>query len=75
MKCSHNDCFTCPYPDCIADGKDLVEGRKKLSPQELVERRKATQKRWYEKHKKERKEYYHKRYLKKKAEALEEVEG
>ena len=17
MKCNHNDCFTCPYPDCV----------------------------------------------------------
>lgn len=22
FKCTHDDCFTCPYPDCIADGVD-----------------------------------------------------
>ena len=21
MKCNHNDCFTCPYPDCMASKK------------------------------------------------------
>jgi hypothetical protein len=23
MKCTHNDCFTCPYPDCIAGAKTV----------------------------------------------------
>lgn len=25
MKCGHNDCFTCPYPDCIMDKYDRSE--------------------------------------------------
>lgn len=36
MKCKHNDCFTCPYPDCIAgssmayaDPVKLEESRQK----------------------------------------------
>lgn len=36
MKCKHNDCFTCPYPDCIAgssmayaDPSKLEESRQK----------------------------------------------
>ena len=22
-RCKHNDCFTCPYPDCIAGTSDM----------------------------------------------------
>ncbi len=35
MKCNHNDCFTCPYPDCILGSKDAC-----YSPEKLEERRK-----------------------------------
>lgn len=24
MKCNHNDCFTCPYPDCIMGTNDAA---------------------------------------------------
>lgn len=24
MACKHDDCFTCPYPDCIASEKQLL---------------------------------------------------
>lgn len=33
MKCQHNDCFTCPYPDCIADSTTEAKGiEKKKTP-------------------------------------------
>lgn len=40
MICSHKDCFTCPYPDCIAKNDSEVvykekkkRGRKKMDPE------------------------------------------
>ena len=51
MKCEHNDCFTCPYPDCIVTNKQIAAqakehkrkpGRKKIDP----EIRKQNVKRW-----------------------------
>lgn len=30
--CGYNDCFTCPYPDCI---NDYVEPTRKLSPEQI----------------------------------------
>lgn len=28
MKCTHNDCFTCPYSDCIANDPREMRGKK-----------------------------------------------
>lgn len=29
MKCTHNDCLTCPYPDCIYEKEVTVTGKPK----------------------------------------------
>ena len=44
MSCQHDNCFTCPYPDCISgDGpvkkKKGKPGRKKLPPEVLKQNR------------------------------------
>lgn len=61
MKCGHDDCFTCPYPDCISDvhvGPYAKRGRKPLPPEEKAKRRKAYNKAYTEKHKAERHALY-----------------
>ena len=75
MRCNHKDCFTCPYPDCVADAPALGSERSRLTYEERVEHRRANQKRWYEAHKEERKAYQRKKYLERKAEKLGKVEG
>lgn len=59
--CNHGDCFTCPYPDCIAEG--ITKERKLLTSEERKIRRKQAQARWAMEHKKERQEYMKKYYL------------
>lgn len=43
MKCNHDNCFTCPYPDCISNVEVEPErkkkGRKKLPPEEKARRK------------------------------------
>ena len=34
MKCEHNDCFTCPYPDCVIGLHEVC-----VDPQILAEHR------------------------------------
>lgn len=47
MKCTHNNCFTCPYKDCISnveiDPERKKPGRKRLTPEQR-EQRKAAEK-------------------------------
>lgn len=47
MRCTHNNCYTCPYEDCISDVEVEPErkkrGRKKLTVEER-EQRKAAEK-------------------------------
>lgn len=47
MKCAHNNCFTCPYKDCISnvevDPERKKPGRKRLTPEQR-EQRKAAEK-------------------------------
>ena len=66
-KCTHNDCFTCPYPDCISD-KDPVKkkrGRKRLPPEVKKRHRREQQKKYLDKHRKQinerQREYYKQR--------------
>lgn len=64
MKCEHNDCFTCPYEDCISNfeiGKRSRPGRKELSPEEKAKRRKAYNKAYNQRHQAQN----HERYIKK----------
>lgn len=60
MICEHNDCFTCPYPECIgekAPGKKKKPGRKKMDPEEVKKHRLAYQRKYYQEHKEKYKEY------------------
>ena len=62
-KCTHNDCFTCPYPECFVNGRveqdqKLKRGRKRLP----LEVKKQHQREYEERHKEERREYYKKYY-------------
>lgn len=65
MKCEHNDCFTCPYGDCISDVEVEPErkkrGRKKLPPEEKAKRKALRNHLYYEKHSDRwRNDYYEK---------------
>lgn len=76
MKCTHEDCITCPYPDCISSSGPVNRvkkkpGRKRLSPEEKRARRKARDHRYYEKHKEKFSAYY-KEYNKKNSERIKE---
>lgn len=43
MKCTHDNCYTCPYSDCISDVEVEPErkkrGRKRLPPEEKARRK------------------------------------
>jgi len=58
--CEHDNCFTCPYPDCISktEPKKRKKGRKKLPPEERQKRRRLRNKIYYAKHREERHEEY-----------------
>ena len=56
MKCEHDDCFTCPYSDCIREGR-----KKKYS-----KNRKEYQRQYYLEHKKEILKKRHEAYLRRK---------
>ncbi len=65
QNCGHDDCFTCPYKDCIIKETDIrldeIDnyeikiprkcGRKPLDPEERRRRRNEYSKRYYEQHK------------------------
>lgn len=60
MVCEHNDCFTCPYPECIGKkdpGEKKKPGRKKMNPEEVKKHRLAYQRKYYQEHKEKYKEY------------------
>ena len=62
MNCEHNDCFTCPYKDCIIITKadeTKKRGRKKLPPEEIKRRRKVRSMEYYYSHQ----DYWHDRYI------------
>lgn len=63
MKCTHDDCFTCPFEDCISQYGNTrsKRGRKPLDPEEKAKRRKAYNQTYYKKHKAEK----HERYMRK----------
>lgn len=63
MKCTHDDCFTCPYADCISQygNTQSKRGRKPLSAEEKAKRRKAYNKTYNKKHR----EQNHERYMRK----------
>lgn len=53
MICEHDDCFTCPYPDCVAKYTSEVHrqkkkrGRKPIDPEEKRQNRRAYSKEYY----------------------------
>lgn len=66
MKCQFEDCFACPYDDCILSDTaptGAKRGRKPLPPEERKAHRRAYQREYYQKHKEELKAKAHKRYL------------
>lgn len=66
--CSHNDCFTCPYPDCICDkvkkGDKRIRG--KLTPDEKRRHKQETNKKYYNKNRAQISEWKREYYKKKK---------
>lgn len=76
MACEHDDCMTCPYPDCISKTgpKNRVKkkpGRKKMDPEEVRKHRLAYQRRYYQEHKEKYKAYMLDYYKEHKQEYLE----
>lgn len=55
MACLHDDCFSCPYPDCISkdEPKKKKPGRKKLPPEVVHQHRIEYQRRYNEEHREE----------------------
>jgi hypothetical protein len=68
MACEHDDCFTCPYKDCIKNTEPKVDkvkkkpGRKKKNPEEVRQHRLEWQRKYNAEHKDKiyayMKEYY-----------------
>lgn len=56
MKCEHDDCFTCPYPDCVMGVNEVCYDQKKIA--ERRAKRKEYQRQYYLR-KKARKEKAH----------------
>lgn len=68
MKCTHNDCFTCPYDDCICDlaPKGTTGKRKKLTQEEAKARRAQYNKKYYDKNRSKYQQLHRDYYRKKK---------
>lgn len=47
-RCGHDNCFTCPFPDCIA-GRDYGEPRVKKTPEEIKAAKAASRRRYVKK--------------------------
>ena len=66
-KCTHDDCFTCPYRDCISNREPVKrkKGRKRLPPEEKKRHRREQQRKYLDKHREQinerQREYYQKR--------------
>lgn len=63
MKCTHDDCFTCPFEDCISQYGNTrsKRGRRPLSAEEKAKRRRAYNQTYNKKHR----EQNHERYMRK----------
>lgn len=67
MSCQHNDCLTCPYPDCISETGPGVRpmgkkkpGRKKMDAKVVHQHRLNYQRKYYKEHPEQYREYYRK---------------
>lgn len=69
MKCRHDDCFTCPYEDCISDKakKGDKKSRRILTPEEKIRHKQATNKKYYSKNRARISEWKRDYYKRKKA--------
>jgi len=67
-RCTHNDCFTCPYKDCISETgpKGTGQRRKKLSSEEVRKHKAETNKRYYYKNREKISALHRKYYQEKK---------
>lgn len=67
--CEHDDCFTCPYPDCISDKEPQKRkaGRKKKDPEERKRRQRIAHKKYCEANREKIKQYNHDYYMKRKS--------
>lgn len=69
-RCRHDDCFTCPYPDCIYEKakKGDKKSREKLSPDELKRHKKEANAKYYNKNRARisewKREYYKQKKVK-----------
>ena len=74
MICEHDDCYTCPYADCIASQESEVNkqkkkrGRKPMDPELKRKKRSAYGKKYYAEHKEHLKDYMNNYYREHKAE-------
>lgn len=55
MKCEHDNCLTCPYPDCISEKGPIntprkKPGRKKIDPEVKKQNARRYQRQYYEEH-------------------------
>ena len=71
MKCEHDNCLTCPYPDCIATDKQIAAqakehrrkpGRKKIDPELKKENARRWQREYYQQNKEAVLDKMHKYY-------------
>lgn len=74
MICEHDDCYTCPYSDCIVtDEKEMhrqkkKRGRKPMDPEEKRKKKRAYCKEYYKEHREHLKDYMNNYYREHKAE-------
>lgn len=74
MICEHDDCYTCPYADCIASQESEVHkqkkkrGRKPMDPELKKKKRQAYCRQYYAEHKEAMNAYMNNYYREHKAE-------
>lgn len=66
MICGHDDCFTCPFADCIVDGSKIITKHRSDTPKD----RRKYDREYYNKHKEEIRKRQHEYYLRRKNEQL-----
>lgn len=77
-KCMHDNCFTCPYEDCISDtdpGERKKSGRKRLSIEEKKARKAAYMREYQKKNRERIAQTERERYHRKKAKAAGVANG
>lgn len=64
MACEHDDCYTCPYPDCISkkEPEKKKPGRKRIDPALKRQHKLEYQRRYNKEHKEKINEFMKKYY-------------